>query len=140
MRIGHDENAKVLEIIGDVKGKTCLVIDDFSISGGTMADVSYALMDKGAKRVFAALSHNVLSEDGVRRIDESPIEFLVSTDTLECPYTSLSSKIRFISAAPMFAQAVKIIHDRAPMSTMFEQRVSKRLLDMSCSEQQSLLP
>jgi len=129
----------LLEIIGDVRGKNCLVIDDFSISGGTLVNVSYALMDKGAKRVYAALSHNVLGEEGIRKIDESPIEFLVSTDTLECPYANLSPKIRFISAAPMFAQAVKIIHDRAPMSTMFEQRVSKRLLDMSCCEQQKLL-
>ena len=139
MRFGHDENAKVLEIIGDVKDKNCLVIDDFSISGGTLVDVSYALTDKGAKKVYAALSHNVLSEEGIKKIDASPIEFLVSTDTLECPAASLSSKIRFISAAPMFAQAVKIIHDRAPMSTMFEQRVSKRLLDMSFAEQQTLL-
>ena len=139
MRVGHDENAKVLEIIGEVKGKNCLVIDDFSISGGTLVDVSYALTDKGAKKVYAALSHNVLAEEGIRKIDASPIEFLVSTDTLECPAASLSSKIRFISAAPMFAQAVKIIHDRAPMSTMFEQRVSKRLLDMSFAEQQTLL-
>jgi len=139
MRLGHDENAKVLEIIGDVRGKNCLVIDDFSISGGTLVNVSYALMDKGAKKVYAALSHNVLSADGIKKIDESPIEFVVSTDTLECPYAYLSPKIRFISAAPMFAQAVKLIHDRAPMSTMFEQRVSKRLLDMSFAEQQSLL-
>ena len=139
MRCGHDESAKVLEIIGDVKDKTCLIIDDFSISGGTLVDVSYALMDKGAKRVFAALSHNVLGEDGIRKINESPIEFLVATDTLDCPYTELSTKLRFISAAPMFAQAVKIIHDRAPMSTMFEQRVSKRLLEMSFTEQQTLL-
>ena len=139
MRVGHDENAKVLEIIGDVKDKNCLVIDDFSISGGTLVDVSYALTDKGAKKVYAALSHNVLAEEGIRKIDASPIEFLVSTDTLECPAAGLSSKIRFISAAPMFAQAVKIIHDRAPMSTMFEQRVSKRLLDMSFAEQQTLI-
>jgi len=139
MRIGHDEKAKVLEIIGNVKGKNCLVIDDFCISGGTLVDVSYALTDKGAQKIYAALSHNVLSEEGVRKVDESPIEFLVSTDTLEYPYGGLSSKIRSISAAPMFAQAVKIIHDRAPMSTMFEQRVSKRLLDMSFAEQQTLL-
>ncbi len=117
------------------------MIDDFSISGGTLVDVSYALKDKGAKSVFAALSHNVLGEEGIKMIDASPIEFLVATDTLECPYASLSPKIRFISAAPMFAQAVKIIHDRAPMSTMFEQRVNKRLLEMSLSfaEQQTLL-
>ena len=139
MRYGHDEDAKVLEIIGNVEGKNCLVIDDFSISGGTLVDVAYGLKDKGANRVFAALSHNVLNEKGLKRIEESPLEFVVSTDTLDCPDAACSTKLRFISAAPMFAQAVKIVHDRAPMSTMFDQRVSKRLLEMSFSEQQSLL-
>lgn len=139
MRYGHDENAKVLEIIGDVKGKNCLVIDDFTISGGTLVDVAYGLKEKGAKKVYAALSHNVLSEAGIKKIDDSPLEFLVSTDTLECPGAHLSHKLRFISAAPMFAQAVKLIHDRAPMSTMFDQSVNKRLMDMSFAVQQTLL-
>ena len=138
-RFGHDENAKILEIIGDVKDKNCLVVDDFSISGGTLVDIAYGLKDKGANSVFAALSHNVLSAKGLEKIEKSPIEFLVSTDTLECHDAAVSTKLRTISAAPMFAQAVKIIHDRAPISNMFEQRVSKRLLDMSFMEQQSLL-
>ena len=139
MRYGHDENAKVLEIIGNVEGKNCLLIDDFSISGGTLVDCAYGLKDKGANRIFAALSHNVLGAKGIQKIEDSPIEFLVSTDTVECPDAHLSSKLRFISAAPMFAQAVKLIHDRAPMSTMFDKRINKRMLDMSFCEQQSLL-
>ena len=138
-RYGHDENAKVLEIIGDVKDKNCLVVDDFTISGGTLCEIACGLKEKGAKNVYAALSHNVLNEKGIQRIEESPIEFLVCTDTLECPEAANSSKIRIISAAPMFAQAVKLIHDRAPMSTMFDQRVNKRLYDMSFAEQQTLL-
>ena len=85
---------------------------------------------QGRQRIFAALSHNVLSASGLEKIEKSPIEMLVATDTLECHDAHLSTKLRTISAAPMFAQAVKIIHDRAPISNMFEQRVSKRLLDM----------
>ena len=139
MRYGNDENAKVLEIIGDVKDKNCLVIDDFSISGGTLCEVSYGLKDKGANHIYAALSHNVMTQKGLQRLEESPIEFLVSTDTLECPDAALTTKLRTISAAPMFAQAVKIIHDRAPMSTMFDTFVNKRLLKMSFGEQQKLL-
>ena len=132
MRSGHDENAKVLEIIGNVEGKDCLMIDDFSISGGTLVDCAYGLKDKGAGHIYAALSHNCLAEKGIRKIDESPIEWLVSTDTLECPDAGISDKIRFISAAPMFAQAVKLIHDRAPMSTMFGMQ-NKRMMEMSFS-------
>lgn len=139
MRYGHDENAKVLEIIGDVRGKNCLVVDDFSISGGTLIDIAYGLKDKGAKKIYVALSHNVLAAKGIKRIDESPIEFLVSTDTLDCPDAALSPKIRCISAAPMFAQAVKIIHDRSSISTIFDERVNKRMMEMSFAEQQTLL-
>ena len=64
---------------------------------------------------------------------------MVTTDTVECPEAKYHPKIRIISAAPMFAQAVKIIHDRAPMSTLFDQRISKRMLDMSFTQQLNLL-
>ncbi len=138
-RLGHDENAKILEIIGEVKDKNCLIVDDFSISGGTLIDVAHGLKDKGAKRIFAALSHNVLSEKGIRRIHESPIEMLISTDTVQCPEAKLSNKIRIISAAPMFAQAVKIIHAREPMSSMFARDYSEHMVDMSFAEQITML-
>ncbi len=137
MRIGHDENAKVLEIIGDVKGKNCLVLDDFTISGGTLVDVAHGLKDKGAKDIYAFLSHVVLGEKGVKKIENSPIKLLVSTDTVECPAIKLSSKIRIISAAPLFAQAVKYIHDRESMSYMFD-HVPERLLEMSFAKQLSI--
>lgn len=133
-RYGHDENAKILEIIGDVKGKNCLIVDDFTISGGTIVDIAHGLKEKGANRVFAFLSHTVLSEKGVKKIDESPLEFLVSTDTVYCPAIHDSKKIRLISAAPLFAEAVRIVHDRAPMANMFEQ-VPDRLFDMSFASQ-----
>lgn len=138
-RYGHDENAKILEIIGDVKDKNCLVVDDFSISGGTLIDVAHGLKDKGAKRIFAALSHNILNAKGVKRIEDSPIEILISTDTVECPEAENSKKIHIISAAPMFAQAVKTIHDRTPMSKLFEGDFSKHIFDVSFSEQMKLI-
>ena len=138
-RTDHTENAKVLEVIGDVEGKNCLVVDDFSISGGTMVDIARGLKEKGAKRIFGALSHNCMNEKALNRFDESPYEFIVTTDTVECPEARKHPKIKIISAAPMFAQAVKIIHDKAPMSTLFDQRISKRMLDMSFAEQLTLL-
>jgi len=139
MRSGHDEKAKVLEIIGDVKDKNCLIVDDFTISGGTLIDIAYGLLDKGAKHIYAALSHNVLNAKGVRAIEESPIEVLISTDTVECPEAADSKKIKIISAAPMFAQSIKIIHDRAPMSNLFKRDFTERMLDMSFAEQTTLL-
>lgn len=139
VRYGHDEDAKVLEIIGDVKGKNCLVVDDFTISGGTIVDVAYGLKEKGANKIYAALSHNVLNEKGIKRIEDSPLEFIVSTDTLEWPFAYLPPKVRYISAAPMFAQAIKLIHGRSTISSLFDNDVSKRLMDMSFAEQQTLL-
>ena len=138
-RFDHSENAKILEVIGEVENKNCLVVDDFSISGGTMIDIARGLQEKGAKRIFGALSHNCMNEKALGRFDDSPYEFIVTTDTVECPEARKHPKIKIISAAPMFAQAVKLIHDKAPMSTLFDQRISKRMLDMSFAEQLTLL-
>ena len=130
VRTAHDENAKVLEIIGDVKGKNCLIVDDFTISGGTIVDLAHGLKDKGAKRIFAFLSHVVLGEKGVDKIEKSPIEFLVSTDTVECPAVEKSSKIKIVSAAPLFAEAVRAIHDRRSMGDMID-NLPERMFAMS---------
>ena len=73
------------------------MVDDFSISGGTLADIAFGLKDKGANKIYAALSHNVLSAKGIEKIENCPIEFLVATDTLECPDAHLSTKLRTIS-------------------------------------------
>ncbi|MEG1560074.1 MAG: ribose-phosphate diphosphokinase [Clostridia bacterium] len=137
VRTGHDENAKVLEIIGDVKGKNCIVVDDFTISGGTLVDVAIGLKDKGAKDIYAFLSHVVLGESGVAKIQNSPIKLLVSTDTVECPETKGCDKIKIISSAPLFAEAVRIIHDKRSISHIFDD-VSSDMLDLSFSMQPKL--
>ena len=138
MRSGHDENAKVLEIIGDVKGKDCIVVDDFTISGGTLVDVATGLKEKGANNIYAFLSHVVMNEKAVKRIEDSPISLLVSTDSVECEPALHSDKIDIISAAPMFAEAVRRIHDREPVSNMFDY-APQRMLDMSFAKQVSIL-
>ncbi len=137
IRTAHDEKAKVLDIIGEVKGKNCLIVDDFTISGGTLCDVADGLKARGANKIYAFLSHIVMGEAGVKRIEESPLEFIVSTDTVHCPAVENCEKIHIISAAPLFAEAVRTIHDREPMSKMFNQ-IPRRLLDMSFSRQLSM--
>ena len=79
----------------------------------------------------------MLQEKGVNRIDESPIELLVSTDTVDCPAVANSKKIRIISAAPLFAEAVRAIHDRVSVSNLFEY-TPRRMLDTSFARQMSL--
>ena len=124
-RVAHDEKAEILELIGDVDGKDCMIVDDFTISGGTLADIAKVLKAKGAKRILACLGHNMLREKGVKRIDESPIEMLISTDTIENPYITASKKMVTVSVAPLFAEAVLRIHERVSVSTLFDQVPSR---------------
>ncbi len=133
-RIDHSEQAKVLNIIGDVRGKNCLVVDDFSISGGTMIDIARGLKANGANRIFGALSHNAMNEKALQRIEDSPYEWVVTSDTVECPEAVNYKKIRIISAAPLFAMAVKTIHDRTSMGNMLEHSSSKLIQEIPFNE------
>ncbi len=119
-RLAHDEKAHILNIIGDVKDKTAVVVDDFTISGGTLADVSHQLMERGAKAVYAVVTHGVLTGSAIERIDKSPIKKLIITDTVEHQPVQFSDKIEVVSVAPLFAEAIKRIHNRESISAMFE--------------------
>jgi len=118
-RIAHDEKAKILQIIGDVRGKTAIVVDDFTISGGTLASVSIELMKQGAKEVYAAVTHGVLAGSAVERIDHSPLKRLFITDTVENQPVVFSDKIEVVSVASIFGEAIKRIHNRESISEMF---------------------
>lgn len=120
-RNGHDEKAKILELIGDVNGKDAVIVDDFSISGGTLIDLSYELKKRGANRVMACLSHILLNEEGVQRLEESPIELLISTDSVCNEHVLHSEKIRLISVAPLFAETIRRIHNHESVSPLFDE-------------------
>ena len=130
-RKDHTENAEVLDIIGNVEGKNCLIVDDFTISGGTLADVAHGLKERGAKDIYAFLSHVVLSEKAVKRIENSPIKLLVSTDTVDCPEAEKSDRIKLISAAPLFAESIQRIHDHLSISELFTENQDPYFRDCS---------
>lgn len=117
-RAAHDEKAEVLEIIGNVKGKTAIVVDDFTISGGTLAEVSAKLVERGAKQVYALVSHGVLTAGSMERIEASPIQKLIMTDSVENQPVQFSDKIEVVSAAPLFGEAIRRIHHRESISAM----------------------
>lgn len=119
-RVGHDEKADVLQIIGDVEGKTALVVDDFTISGGTLCDVAEKLMARGARGVHAAVTHAVFAEGAMDRIERSPIASLLVTDTVETQPEPLASKVEVVSVAPLFGEAIARIHNRQSISVVFE--------------------
>ena len=119
-RPGHDERAEVLRIIGDVEGKTCLMVDDFVISGGTLIATADKLLENGATAVYAAVSHGVLPADAVQRIQDSAIQRLVVTDTIERRNVAKPENIDVVSVAPLFARAIHNIHHRTSISELFD--------------------
>lgn len=118
-RKAHDERAEVLEIIGEVRDKTALIVDDFTISAGTLADAAEKLIERGAKAVYAAVSHGVFSKTSMERLDRSPIQSLLITDSIETQPVALSRKVEVASVAPLFGEAIRRIHNRESISNLF---------------------
>jgi ribose-phosphate pyrophosphokinase len=118
-RKAHDERAEVIEIIGEVQGKTALIVDDFTISAGTLADASEKLVERGARAVYAAVSHGVFSEGSMERLDRSPIQALLVTDSVETQPVAFSPKVEVVSVAPLFGEAIRRIHNRESVSILF---------------------
>lgn len=118
-RSAHDERAEIVEIIGDVRGRTAVVVDDFTISAGTLADVAEQLVRRGAANVIAAVSHGVFAKGSMERIDASPIQRVLITDTVETQPVAFSDKIEIVSVASLFGEAIRRIHNRESISVLF---------------------
>ena len=119
-RLAHDEKATILNIIGEVKDKNVVIVDDFTISGGTLADASIKLLERGARDVHAVVTHGVLAKGSIERIDNSPLKSLIITDTVENQPVAFSKKIEVVSVASLFGEAIRRIHDRESISEMFD--------------------
>ncbi|WP_061777369.1 ribose-phosphate diphosphokinase [Levilactobacillus senmaizukei] len=114
--------AKVMNIIGDVKGKRCIMIDDMIDTAGTITLGSKALMDAGATEVYASCTHPVLSGPAIDRIQASPIKKLVITDSIQLTPEKQIDKIEQISVGPLIGQAIKRINENRPVSPLFKNR------------------
>jgi ribose-phosphate pyrophosphokinase len=115
----HDEKAEVLDIIGNVVNKNVLIVDDFTISGGTLIEMAKSCRDQGARDIYACVSHGVLTKGSAARIGASPIKELVMTDTIGYRYEPLAPNIKVVSVAPLFAEAIVSIHRRESVSRLF---------------------
>ncbi len=112
--------AEIMNVIGEVHGKTAVLLDDMIDTAGTLTQAANALVDKGAARVFAYASHAVLSGPAVERITKSPIEEVVVTDTIQPPPNAAACpKIRSLSVAPLLAEAIRRIHSADSLSSLF---------------------
>lgn len=118
-RTGHDESAEILEVIGSVEDRSALIVDDFTASAGTLVNAAQALVDRGATAIYAAVTHGVLGSEACRRIDDSPIERLFITDSVETQPAVLPGKVHVVSVAPLFGEAIKRIARRESISVLF---------------------
>src|SRR3546814_349704 len=117
-RAGESE---VMNIIGDVSGRFCILVDDIVDSAGTLCNAAAALMEAGAEGVAAYVSHGVLSGGAVARVESSALTELVITDSIGVPQAVKdAAKIRLLTIAPLFAEAVKRIADETSVSSLFD--------------------
>ncbi len=113
--------SEVMNIIGEVKGRHCVLIDDIVDSGGTLCNAAAALLDAGASSVAAYITHGVLSGGAVARVDGSRLTELVITDTIRPTDAALdSAKIRILTVAPLIGEAVRRIADESSVSSLFD--------------------
>jgi len=112
--------SEVMNLIGDVKGKQCIIVDDMIDTAGTLTGAAKALMDYGATRVVACATHGVLSGPAIQRIMESPLDEVVVSDTIPLsPAARTCSKIKQVSMARLLGEAIKRIHSSDSVSSLF---------------------
>lgn len=112
--------AEVLNIIGDIKDKNCVIIDDLVDTAGTLTEVAKLLLKEGAREVYACCTHGVLSGPAIERIEASPLTELIITNTIPQQPEKQIPKIKTLSVAGLLGEAILRIHEDASISTLFE--------------------
>jgi ribose-phosphate pyrophosphokinase len=112
--------AEVMNVIGDVEGRACIIQDDIIDTAGTIVKAAQALVEGGASRVFAAAVHGVLSGPAIARLEQAPLEKVIITNTIPLkPEAEGSKKIVVLSVARLLGQAIKSIHEETSVSSLF---------------------
>lgn len=112
---------EIMNIIGEVKGKSCILVDDMIDTAGTIANAANALMDLGAKEVYACCSHGVLSGPAIERLQNCALKEVVMLNTIKLPEEKNIDKFTYISVAPIFAEGIKRIYEDVSISGLFEE-------------------
>lgn len=110
---------EVMHILGEVEGRNVILVDDIVATGSSLVEAAKALKDAGAKKIYAAITHGILSNDAVAKINNSQIDLLVITDSVPLPEEKHSRKIKVISVGRLFADAMKRIHFEKSISVLF---------------------
>ena len=112
--------AEVMSIVGEVEGKTAILIDDIIDTAGTITVAANALIESGAREVYACCTHPVLSGPAIERIDNSKIKELVVTNTIELPAEKQSQKVHQLSIAKLLSDAIIRVFEEKSVSTLFD--------------------
>jgi ribose-phosphate pyrophosphokinase len=112
--------AEVMNIVGNVEGKTAIIIDDIIDTAGTISIAASALIESGAKEVYACCTHPVLSGPAVQRINDSVIKELIVTNSIALPEEKRSPKIKQLSVAKLLAETIVRVHEQKSVSTLFD--------------------
>ncbi len=115
-----DKEAEVMNILGEVKNKNVVIVDDIISTGGTIVEAARALKDKGVKDIYCAVTHPVLSGPAIARIDASPIKELVVTDTISIAEAKRHPKIRVLSVSSLLGETIRRIHKGESVSSLFK--------------------
>jgi ribose-phosphate pyrophosphokinase len=108
-----------MNVVGDVAGQTCVIVDDIADTGGTLVKAAETLTKAGAKEVVACCVHAVLSGEARKRLNDSSIKEVVVTDTIPQPKGEAGDKLTVLSVAPLFAEAIRRIHSDDSVSSLF---------------------
>ena len=117
--------AQVEHVVGDVKGKTIVIVDDIIDTAGTITGAASILKKHGAKDIYVLATHAVLSGPAVKRLKEAPIKEILITDTIELPKEKSIGKIKIISIAPLLAETIKRQHEGTPMGIVYDKLYQK---------------
>ncbi|MBI3891478.1 MAG: ribose-phosphate pyrophosphokinase [Candidatus Wallbacteria bacterium] len=119
-RHGNDDSSEVLHLIGDVRGHNAIIFDDEVSTGGSMLGVVKALQENGAQKIYGAVTHGILCGNAIEKFRDSQLEELVITDTVPVGPDKRIPKIKVLSVAHLFGEAIKRIHDGTSISALFE--------------------
>lgn len=129
-RMGNDDRAEVLNVIGDVRGKRAIIVDDEIDTAGTLMQISNALEREGVTELYACATHAVLSDPALERIERSNLIEVVMTDTIPLPTGRESTKVRQLSVAPLIGEAIRRIHHGESVGALFTSELD-RVQEMS---------
>ncbi len=117
--------AEVLNVIGDVKGKSAIIVDDLIDTAGSITESANILIKFGAKEVYALATHGIFSGPAMDRISKSKLKEVIVTNTIHLPKEKITNKIKIISVGPLLAETIKRTHEGLPMGVVYEDMYKK---------------